>query len=183
MVLDALPADYFVVFGRIVRYKRIAELVAAFPPDRTLVVIGTVGDRAYADELVALASGNIVVLPGALSEPEAQAIVVRSRALLIAHADDDVIVSSSFFFGMSLATPVLAVATPFLRWIAPRLGPALLRLADDIAGLCRLLELPSAMPTSDDEDIVERTFGDEVVRRALARALELPVTKDHAVTR
>ena len=169
-LIDALPEHYVVLFGRLVRYKRIAELIDAFPDDRTLVVIGAVGDRGYAAELVAKARANVIVAPGLMPEAEAQAIVSRSTALLIAHADADVVVSSSFFFGMSLAVPVLAVATPYLRWIAPRIGPQLLRLADDIDGLCRMLDAErTPMATTD---AIEREFGDAAVRRALADALD-----------
>ena len=168
-LVDTLPEHYFVLFGRLVRYKRIAELIAAFPDDRTLVVVGAIGDRGYAAELVALARPNVIVAPRLLPEAEAQAIVSRGAALLIAHADADVVVSSSFFFGMSLAVPVLAVATPYLRWIAPQVGPRSLRLADDIDGLCRMLD---AGPASiADIAAIEHAFGDATVRRALADAL------------
>jgi len=174
-VLDRLPARYFVLFGRIVRYKRIAALIDAFPADRTLVVIGAIGDRGYADELVAKARTNVIVAPGLLSEAEAQAIVANSAALLISHADDDVVVSSSFFFAMSLGVSVIAVATPFLRWMAPRLDGRLLRVANDIDELCGLVDADRAdadeAPSSTEA--IEREFGDATVEAALRRALTI----------
>ena len=173
-VIDRLPQHYFVVFGRLVRYKRIAELITAFPDDCTLVVIGAVGDRGYAAELVAMARANVVVAPGLITEAEAQAIVANSAALLIAHADADVVVSSSFFFGMSLGVPVRAVATPYLRWIERRVGPVALRLADDIDGLCRTLDVERSPLSARNLAAIDREFGDATIKAALGEALRLP---------
>jgi glycosyltransferase involved in cell wall biosynthesis len=75
-----LPPRYLVVFGRIVRHERIERLVAAWRPDETLVVAGAIGDRAYADELHALARPNVIVHAGVRTEPDAQALVARSAA-------------------------------------------------------------------------------------------------------
>ncbi len=172
---DALPEDYVVAFGRIVRYKRLDRLMAAFPADRALVVAGAVGDRGHAAELAAMARPNVRFVPGLVDEATAQALVAGSRALVIAHADPDVVVSSSFFFAMSLGVPVVAVGTPFLRWIAPRLGDAVLRVADDVEGLCAIVAgSPPRPPTTDDRDSIERAFGPAAVRAALAAALGLP---------
>lgn len=169
-----LPERYVVVFGRIVRYKRLERLLDAFPDDGTLVIAGAVGDRAYADELAQRRRPNVVFRPGLIDEADAQAIVAGSDALLIAHADGDVIVSASFYFAMSLGVPVLAVETPFLRWIAPRVGPALLRLAGDVEALCATLRERPFPPVDDAaRDAIEREFGDATVHAALAAALGL----------
>ncbi len=163
-----LLAEYFVAFGRIVPYKRFERLMAAFPSDRTLVVFGVVGDAAYAASLAALARPNVIFAPGLVSEAEAQAIVRGSQALLIAHADRDVVVSSSFFFAMSLGVPVMAVATPFLRWIAPRVGPTLLRLAESTEALAAMTkDADSCRVADEDHDAIEREFGDAAVHEAL----------------
>ncbi len=172
--LDPLPARYYVVFGRVVRYKRLEALIDAFPADRTLLIVGAVGDRDYAAELAARPRANVLFRPGLLPEAEAQAIVSRSAALLISHADDDVVVSSSFFFAMTLQVPVIAIETPFLAWVAPRVGPRLLRLASDVDGLCRALDDETA--SSGDATaaaLIEREFGDAVALAALRRAMGL----------
>lgn len=168
------PTPCFVVFGRIVRYKRFEALIDAFPADRTLLIAGAVGDAGYARELEARSRPNIVFRPGLLSEADAQAIVSQSVALLISHADDDVIVSGSFFYAMTLRVPVVAVATPFLRWIAPRVGPGLLRLVDDVDGLSRTIgDAPTTAVDASAAAIVEREFGDRAVLDALGPVLGL----------
>jgi glycosyltransferase involved in cell wall biosynthesis len=166
-----VPRRYFVVFGRIVRYKRIERLIAAWPSDATLVVAGAAGDRAYADELRAMAPPQVFVHAGLVDETVAQALVARSAGLVMAHADADVVVSSSFYFAMSLGVPVLAVETPFLRWIAPRLDQGLVTLAPDVESLVAKLDDARA-PLSNEA--IEREFGRATVVRCLAVALDRP---------
>jgi glycosyltransferase involved in cell wall biosynthesis len=173
-LLRSLPSRYFVVFGRIVRYKQLERLMAAFPDDQTLLVIGAVGDKAYANELAAIDRPNVLFRPGLIDETEAQTIVLRSAGLLISHADRDVIVSSSFFFAMSLGVPVSAVETPYLRWIAPRVGSSLLRLAPDIDALVHSLrDTPNSdtQATPSSSNAINREFSDETVVRALEHVL------------
>ncbi len=86
----------------------------------------------------------------------------------MAHADPNVVGSSSFYFAMSLGTPVLAVETPFLHWIAPRLDPGLVTLAPGVASLVRRLA-DAHRPSSNAA--IEREFGREMVVRSLAAAL------------
>ncbi|MEC5397503.1 hypothetical protein [Uliginosibacterium sp. H1] len=167
-----LPAEYFVVFGRILPYKRIEELVDAFPANRHLVVIGPIGDEAYGARLAARQRANFSFRPGYLSEQDAQAIVSRSAGVLISHADADVVVSGTFFYSMSLLVPVLAVATPFLDWVAPRVGPELLTVARDVQDLCAKLALHERKPVpAEAARRVDAEFGDRAVSNALRAAL------------
>ncbi len=175
--MQDLPRRYFVVFGRIVPYKKLEVLIDAFPADETLLIIGAIGDRTYAASLERKRRANILVRPGLLSEADAQALVAGAAALLIPHADGDVIVSGSFFYAMTLRVPVVAVEPPFLCWIASRVGPGLLRLAPDVGALCA--SLPACPSERADVEplataIVEREFGDATVREAMRRALDLP---------
>jgi glycosyltransferase involved in cell wall biosynthesis len=176
-LLRELPSRYFVVFGRIVRYKQLERLMAAFPDEHTLLVIGAVGDKAYVEELAALERPNVLFRPGLINEAEAQTIVSRSAALLISHADRDVIVSSSFFFAMSLGVPVIAVETPYLQWIAPRVGSSLLSLASDLDTLVSSLNDPAnrdARSSVASPDAIDKEFGDATTVRALEDVLRLP---------
>jgi glycosyltransferase involved in cell wall biosynthesis len=165
----ALPERYFVVFGRIVRYKRIERLIAAWPSGTTLVIAGAVGDDAYAAELQATAPAHVIVHAGLVDEAVAQALVARSAGLVMAHADANVVVSSSFYFAMSLGVPVLAVETPFLRWIAPRLDPGLVTSAADVETLVGRLDEARRPPSNA---AIDREFGHETVVRSLGAALD-----------
>lgn len=175
--MQDLPPRYYVVFGRIVPYKRFETLIDAFPLDQTLLIVGAVGDRAYAASLAQKHRPNVLFRPGLLPEAEAQAIVSGAAALVISHADDDVIVSSSFFYAMTLQVPVVAVETPFLRWIASRVGADLLRPYADVDTLCAAIGSRSPRRCRNDAltaATVGREFGDATVREALRRALDVP---------
>ncbi|TQK04481.1 glycosyltransferase involved in cell wall biosynthesis [Herbaspirillum sp. SJZ130] len=168
----ALPEEYFVVFGRISRYKKIEQLIAAFPANRNLVVAGAVADEAYAQSLLALRRDNVIVMPGKLSEAQAQKLVSGARGVVISHADADVVVSGTFFYAMSVRRPVFAIETPFLRWVAPRVGDELVRLGRDMRELCAAIAAAAPVELAQELSArIEEQFGDEAVRRALGLAL------------
>ncbi|MFT3817062.1 MAG: hypothetical protein QM750_05450 [Rubrivivax sp.] len=163
----ALPPRYFVMFGVIAPYKRIEEVVLAFPPGQHLVVAGAVGDADYARQVQSLQRPNVQVRLGFVGDAEGLALVAGAQALLIAHADADVIVSGSFFFAASVATPVIAVETPFLRSVHEEFGPALVQPVADIAALAAAAaHFTRAGDGGALAARIEQAFGDEAVARA-----------------
>jgi len=167
-----LPAAYYVVFGKVARYKRILELAQCFPADCTLLVTGPCDDAAYGQEIAGLGRPNVLYRPGFLDDGQAQAIVRRSCGLVLAHAGDSTVVSGSFFYAMSLPVPVLALETPFLRWVAPAVGSELLTLCDDLGALgraARQLQRPRDMAPLRAR--VALAFGDAALARALQPVL------------
>jgi hypothetical protein len=116
---------------------------------------------------------HIKVVPRFVDDAEAQLIIRRARALVLSHADEDMIVSGSFFYAMSLGVPVFAVRTPFIDWVGPRVGEQLLTSEADLDNLClRIAESDEAtldMPEADR--IVEQLFGDGAVQQAFGATL------------
>jgi glycosyltransferase involved in cell wall biosynthesis len=168
-----LPKRYFIIFGRIVPYKGIEALMTLFPDSETLVVCGEVGNETYARKLAGIKRPNILYWPGYMSEAAAQELVRGAQAVVIASAEPNMMVSGTFFYAISLHRHVFAVRTPFLDWIAPRLGPDTLTLADDLPGLCRVIERSSCSALSEQsQQIVQHEFGDRAVRSAISAALQ-----------
>lgn len=177
---ESLPARYFVAFGRIAPYKNLETLMTSFPENETLVVCGEVGNAEYARRLAGIDRPNLVIRPGYVSEEAAQALVMGAQAVVITHTGTSNIVSGTFFYALSLHRHVFAIRTPFLDWIAPRLGPDVLTLADDIQQLCKLIEKSACQPLSDESvRIVQRELGDEAVRAALGIAFLTPGASGH----
>ena len=172
-----LPPGYFVVFGRIEPYKQIESLIERFPDNQRLLVVGAIGDAAYARRLCTMARDNIVVAPGFLAEPEAQAVVRRSAGVILSHADEDMVVSGSFFYAMSLGRPVLAVETPFIRWVSALVGEPLVVSAPDLPGLCAKLRSFGTQADAPERwrEVVREAFGEQSVQRHLARILDAPL--------
>lgn len=171
-VLPGLPRDYFVVFGRVARYKCIVELARSFPAEKNLLIIGLVTDEAYGRELACVDRPNVFYRPGYLDDASAQHLIRQSQGVVLAHAGESTVVSGSFFYAMSLPVPVLALETPFLRWVEPQVGGDLLRLAPDLDGLADVIRgfTPRTLP-ADAPQRLAQAFGDEAIAQALEPVL------------
>lgn len=172
-LLATLPTDFYTVFGRIERYKRIERLIEHFPRERGLLVFGAAEDPAYAAALQRGAGPNVRVLAGYVSDALAQAVIGRSRGMVLAHAEPDMIVSGSLFYALSIGARVFAVDSPALAWIGRRIGGDSLHTAADIPALCALVArdrgaagVPAQRPPQ-----VEAEFGDQRIKAALREVL------------
>ena len=167
-----LTPGYFVVFGRIAPYKNIEALIEGFPDNQRLLVAGVVDDPAYARRLMQLRRPNVVIAPGYLSEAQAQSVLRRAAGVVVCHSAEDVIVTGSFFYAISLSKPVYAVATPFLRAIQAQVGPRVLLTAADVSELCRRLGARVDAPSHGEWNHVRAVFGDASVCRHLSAVFE-----------
>lgn len=121
---QAGPGDYFIIFGQIEPRKHIENAIAAWPrggPE--LKIAGIASDREYVERLRTLASGqHITFHEGPLPESEAADLVARARALLLTHASAHAFVSGSFFFALSVGTPVFSPPHPYLQHLVESHG-------------------------------------------------------------
>jgi glycosyltransferase involved in cell wall biosynthesis len=167
------PERYFLAFGRIVSYKRIESLIEHFPPNQTLIVCGAVDDAEYAAKLAHIHRPNVIFSPGYMPEDIAQTMVAGAQAVVIGHAESNVVASGSFFYALSLQRRVFAVRTPFLQWISTRLPADVLVLGEDIPDLCRLIgEVRDAPMLASTRCLIETEFGDAAVKSALSIAFK-----------
>ena len=110
--------NYYVMFGRIARYKKIENVIQNWTIEKTLLIAGHVDDDEYLSELTMLAKGkNVIFEARFIPDDEAAAIVSNSQGVILAHVQKDMIVSGSFFFSITLGVPVFAVGTPFFAWL------------------------------------------------------------------
>lgn len=139
--------NHFIVFGRVMPYKNIEQLISHFPVDEQLIVAGPCDDQPYFRKLQAVAEGRKVeFIPRYLSEEEAQCLVGTARGLILSHADNDMIVSGSFFYALSLGTPVIAVRTPFFNWVQDELDLQGLTLVGEIESIGTALKQQLHLP-------------------------------------
>jgi glycosyltransferase involved in cell wall biosynthesis len=172
-LVATLPARYYAVFGRIARYKGIDRLLAHFPRERSLVVLGAVEEPDHAAELERLAGPNVRILAGHVSDALAQAVVRASCGLVLSHAERDMIVSGSLFYALSLGTRVFAIENPALAWLRARIGPAHLHLASNVAALCAQLARDRGAPAADPVRAprIAAEFGDARIAGVLREVL------------
>lgn len=171
--MPGLPGDYFVMFGRAAPYKRIVETARDFPANRNLLIIGSVTDAAYGQQIAAIQRPNVFYRPGYIDDAVAQYLIRRSQGIVLAHAGENTVVSGSFFYAMSMPVPVLAVETPFLRWVQPQVGSDLLVLAPDLDRLLRLASdyQPPASSTGMQVRLLQ-AFGDAAITDAVQPVLQ-----------
>lgn len=171
-LLDELPEDFYVVFGRIERYKRIDGLLDVFPPGRRLLVFGSADDAEYVNALRQRAGPNVRILAGYVSDAFAQAVIRRSRGLILCHAEPDMIVSGSFFYALSLGARIFALSTPALGWVQQRIGDDCVRIARDLSALAALVadDVPARAGRARSA-AVEDEFGDARIKALLREVL------------
>jgi len=170
-----IPDNYFVFFGRIVPYKKLESLIENFPDSQVLLIIGSVGDREYAEKLqrMVLLKKNILFHPGYIEDEAAQYLISNSQGMVISHADDDMVVSGSFFYSMSVNKKVFAVKTDFLSWVNPIVGDNLLQVEDTLQSLCSVIKECSISETEvSSREIIVNNFGDDAVRARIEKVLE-----------
>src|SRR3546814_1969325 len=100
-----------------------------------LLVCGSCGDHDYKQKLLACGKANVTIMAEFIPDELAKELILTSCGVVICHADDDMIVSGSIVFAISLGVPVLAIATPFVRWFHDTVNARMIVEATDIDDL------------------------------------------------
>lgn len=155
--------NVFVIFGRIIRYKKIEEVINLFPENMKLIVVGKCEDDSYLKELQEIISlkSNIQIFNKFMSDIEITEIVKNSQGMLITHNNEDMIVSGSFFYGLSLNSKIYCLSTPFLTWVETELGSKYIEVYDSLESMIQGFK-------KIDSKVVEREnvyslFGDHTI--------------------
>ena len=119
---SGIPSNYFVIFGRILPYKNIQNLIEKIDPQINVLIIG----KSYSKQYTALLRSKachkkITIIPEHLEKKQVAKFVQMSKGLVICNNEKDMIVSGSFFFAISLGIPVYALQTPFLTFLKQKL--------------------------------------------------------------
>ena len=119
-----LDSNKYLIFGRILPYKKIENVISIFPKNKNLVVAGACDDLPYLEKLMKLCDKkpNVEIIPRFLSHEQIESLVNISAGILITHNDDDMIVSGTFFYAMTLRCKVYALETPFFKWAENEMG-------------------------------------------------------------
>jgi glycosyltransferase involved in cell wall biosynthesis len=159
----SLPEKYFIVFGRIQSYKQIDLLIEHLPDDMHLLVCGSCADHAYKQKLIAYRKPNVTIIAEFISDELATKLILASCGVVICHADDDMIVSGSIVFAISLGVPVLAIATPFVRWFHDTINARMIVAANDFDDLIDKMRVHQSAITASDVAVSQQHFCDQAV--------------------
>lgn len=114
---DSLKS-YYLVFGRVERYKQIDSIVAHWPQTEKLLIAGPASDHDYVSELIVMAKGlNIDFDIRFVPDEEIATIMAQAKAIILSHDGEEMIVSGSFFHAISYGVPVIASNQAFLNWL------------------------------------------------------------------
>lgn len=164
--------DYYLVFGRIARYKQLHKLIDNWPQSEKLLIAGPASDSAYVEELKTRAQGldiefDIRFLPN----QDVDAIMSHASAIILSHAGDEMIVSGSFFHAISYGLPVIASEQAFLCWLKQDMQFSGLTLFSSMEALAALLKAPITTSKQAVLNESDRLFGEQVVQASLTSLL------------
>jgi len=110
----------FLFFGTIKRYKGLDALLQAWPKEYRLILAGAVSDPELFAELKrqAKARGLDVEFVGRfLSDSELDALLLRTKFVVLPHREDAMIVAGTFYHAASLGCNVLTNRSDFSKYL------------------------------------------------------------------
>lgn len=166
-----LPDRFFINFGRIVSYKKIDRLIEALSDDVNLVICGSCSDTIYLEKLSSYKKHNVIIIPKYISDNLARDIIVKSLGVVICHSDEDMIVSGSIIFAVSVGVPVIAIETPFTAWFQKNINEKMIVSVNEFSELAQ--SMSSFKSQIDNADILscQSHFSDQSVRAKVKKSL------------
>lgn len=165
--------NYYVMFGKIDRYKKMEIVIQNWTIEQTLLIIGTVVDNEYLSEITKLAKGkNVKIEARFIPDDEAAAIVSNSQGVILAHAQKNMIVSGSFFFAITLGVPVFAVEIPFFTWLKQEYNFSGLHIYSEPKQIIDGLLKTKALNKQTIQNEAEILFGKEAVNQGWKNAIK-----------
>ena len=157
---SAISPDFerYIIFGRIARYKKIEDVIVAFPDNKKLIVAGGCEDKGYLSFLEGLIKDktNITIKGCFISDADAANLIKGCNGLILSHSNEDMIVSGIFFYSLTLGVKVYALQTPFLSWVGENVGN------DVIQNFKNLHEM---MDTIKNEQEANGSYGEESINK------------------
>ncbi|HCN3270896.1 TPA: hypothetical protein LZD73_006215, partial [Klebsiella michiganensis] len=171
--IDNCDNNKFIIFGRILEYKKFEVIIESFPTEQQLLIVGHCEDYDYLNKIKALIleKKNITILPSYLDDTTAKELIRSTGGLIISHADDDMIVSGSFFYGLTIGIKMFAVSTPFLKWAEAQFGADIIETFPDVESLCKRINKRPIREHISNGTIsdINNFFSDETIASSFSR--------------
>ncbi|HBS5675285.1 TPA: hypothetical protein MAK66_005012 [Klebsiella pneumoniae] len=150
--------DKYIIFGRITRYKKIEDVILAFPDNKKLIIAGGCEDREYLSFLEELIKNktNIIIKGYFLSDKDAENLIKGCNGLILSHSNEEMIVSGSFFYSLTMGVKVYAIETPFLTWVEENVGENVIQ---------NFKNLHDMMETIMNEQHLNYCYGEENINK------------------
>lgn len=154
-----------IIFGSISRYKKIEAVIESLPDNLYLLVIGGCNDADYLNYLNSLKKDkkNIEIIPEYVSDEKVQELINSARGMLITHNDDDMIVSGSFFYAISIRAKTYVLETPFFNWVSQELGERHIKVSSNLEQMFSDIIYESELTNANNAKSPEDLFSDEII--------------------
>ena len=160
----------YLIFGRILPYKKIEQVIEVFPKNKNLIIAGSCDDEIYLKKIknICLSKPNIEILPRFLEHNEIKSLVEKSAGILITHNDDDMIVSGSFFYAMTLKSKVYALETPFFKWAEKMMGRKYITTFKNLNELSTEILLDAYSESIESQSTMIDLFGEKTMHKCIS---------------
>lgn len=168
VINDNSEDAYYLVFGRVERYKQIDAILANWPDNEKLLIAGPASDHDYVSELLKMAKGrNINFDIRFLPDDDVSTIMSEAKAIILAHDASEMIVSGSFFHAISYGVPVIASNQSFLNWLKDHKDFSGLALFNSVQELAEVIRQPNVPNKNIILSESACLFGDSAVQSNL----------------
>lgn len=163
-------SNYYVIFGRVERYKNIIDIIKVWPNNKNLIVAGS-GDKNYAEEVHAEIRDrkNIVFMNKFIDNSTASYIIKKSSGVIIANREDSCLVSGTFFFSISCGKRVFCLKSEFYNWAKSQMGENIV-VCEDLVDI--VYNLDSKICDDGFMGLGYNLFGDIAIKNSLRGILE-----------
>jgi hypothetical protein len=128
-----------------------------------ILVCGTCPEPEYKAKLQSYGKPNVSIMAEFISDELARDLIVGSSGMLICHSEDDMIVSGSIVYAISLGVPVFAVETPFITWFRNTVNERMIVAASDFDDLIAKMRAQQSRITDADIACSQLHFSDQAV--------------------
>lgn len=159
-------SNYYFLFGRILPYKKIKELIELISNDIHIIIAGSAPDKIYLDECYETAkklNKKITFIPEFISDEEAASYAQNSLGIIVANCDEDMVVSANHFYSLCMGVRLYTITTPFIEWLTLEINPGGINHKKNIAELA--LELSNNQNLEKPNcEIIEKNFSRQMVK-------------------
>ncbi|HBS6040822.1 TPA: glycosyltransferase [Klebsiella aerogenes] len=168
--------EKYIIFGRITRYKKIEDVISTFPDNKKLIIAGGCEDREYLYFLEGLIKDkpNIILKGYFLSDKDAANLIKGCNGLILSHSNEEMIVSGSFFYSLTIGVKVYAMRTPFLSWVGENVGEDVIQNFKSLHDMMEAIRNEQKLNVSYKEESINKIndlFSDKLIRKTFESLL------------
>lgn len=156
----------FLYFGSIKPYKRLDKLLEVWPAEQKLQVMGFCSDKEYADKLNRIIDERDLQVDWNnefVEEKTLEAAISDTRFVIMAHDDNAMISSGTFYMALSLGANLLCFDSAFARMKAREFPFVKIIQPDNLAGQLASLEYVDSSVVINQA--VDR-YGEQAIRES-----------------